>query len=211
MRVIGHSTLIFSLSTFILFSRCSKMPVLENIEDLTKKLEYINMLSQLQPTRVKFVSERKLECPSSRNKFYVTLFCGIDRRSTPLQFGIGQGTINATMFSEAVEFALASRWLLPGDILVMNNSKIHTGGENTVLEDWLWDSFRILVLFLPPRTPKWTPANAVWKDVTQMMRSTLLNPFQENSVVHVAQNVLNTFTHREMECFYSDCYAKCGL
>jgi len=41
------------------------------------------------------------------------------------------------MFSEAVEFALASRWLLPGDILVMNNSKIHTGGEKTVLEDWL--------------------------------------------------------------------------
>ena len=97
------------------------------------------------------------------------------------------------------------------DILVMNKSKIHTGGENTVLENWLWSRHRIFVMYLPPNTPKWTPVNAVWKEATREMKSIPQNPYQRHSVVRAAETVLDTFTRREMRDFYSDCWEECGL
>ena len=38
--------------------------------------------------------------------------------------------------------------------MVLDNAKIHVGGENTVLEDWLWTNFGVFALFLPPRSPE---------------------------------------------------------
>ena len=33
------------------------------------------------------------------------------------------------------------------DVLVLDNARYHDGGENKYLTDWLWDDFRILLLF----------------------------------------------------------------
>ena len=50
--------------------------------------------------------------------------------------------------------ALASEYLRPGNILVLDNTANHSGKENTaVLEDWLWKDTVSFVLFLPARAP----------------------------------------------------------
>ncbi len=61
-----------------------------------------------------------------------------------------------------MEDAVASGFLRPGDVLVMDNAANHTGKENTVLEDWLWNDHYIFALFLPARTPEWNPIELLW-------------------------------------------------
>ena len=41
--------------------------------------------------------------------------------------------------------------------MVLDNAAIHTGKENTVVEDYLWDTYGIFLLFLPARAPEWNP------------------------------------------------------
>ena len=185
------------------------MSIQRDIQDINKKVEYHYKLSRIKPKRVKFVGEKKLKCPFRGNDYYAVIFCGIDGRD-PLHYGICNGTIDATGFSIQVERAIREGWLKPRDTLVLSETKIHTGGENTVLEDWLWESFRIYTLYLPPRTPRWSPVNAVWKHVTRDLKDIRLNPCQNHSIVYATQHLLDSFTHHQMNSFYYDCFSECG-
>ena len=51
-----------------------------------------------------------------------------------MHYGICNGTIDATGFSSQVERDIREGGLKPRDTLVMSDTKIHTRGENTVLE-----------------------------------------------------------------------------
>ncbi|KAL7531164.1 hypothetical protein ACHAWF_003686 [Thalassiosira exigua] len=180
-------------------------------EDVAKKYKYIDRLSGLSPERTKFVGDKKLKCPFRGLNYHVTIFCGIDRRRPPVFHGIGYGNIDSEQFSLQVERAVAKGWLRRHDVLVMNNSKVHTGGDSDDLEDWLWDRHRIYVLFLPPGTPKWNPVNAVWKDVTKAMRNLRLDPYRRHDVADATEWVMDRFTREEVVGHYSDSYKECGL
>lgn len=93
----------------------------------------------------------------------------------------------------------------------MSETKVTTGGENDILESYLWDHHRVFVLYLPPRTPKWTPINAVWKRVTKEMNFVRWNPYREDDVAHRASYVLSSFSHGDMWGVYGDCYSEYGL
>ena len=49
------------------------------------------------------------------------------------------------------------------DVIIKDNARVHTGGAAADLEDWLWDHevdgrpLRILVLYLPTRSPELNP------------------------------------------------------
>jgi hypothetical protein len=49
-------------------------------------------------------------------------------------------------FAQQVQFRLAG-WLLPGNILVLDNATIHYGDSNSDLENWLWQYFLISFCF----------------------------------------------------------------
>lgn len=66
-------------------------------------------------------------------------------------------TNNAASFCEAIERSVAKGFLLPGDIVVLDNVSIHRYKEASTLEDYLWDNFHILLLFLPTRSPELNP------------------------------------------------------
>ncbi len=70
-------------------------------------------------------------------------------KQPPVRYRITESTVDAELFTIEIEDAVASRFLRPGDILVMDNAANHTGKENTVLEDWLWKEYSIFALFLP--------------------------------------------------------------
>jgi transposase len=52
----------------------------------------------------------------------------------------------------------------------MDNAANHTGKENTVLEDWLWEEHSIFALFLPAQTPEWNPIELVWNCLAQQLK-----------------------------------------
>ena len=45
----------------------------------------------------------------------------------------------AEEFAIAVELALECGWFHFGDVLVLDNATNHSGGNNSVLQDWMWE------------------------------------------------------------------------
>ena len=148
-------------------------------------IEHFQLLAKINPHRIKFGDEKSLKgrevfnrkvrrnpltgeippirtTPDFTNTYSLTGFCCIDRRSSPVFCYLHEGTNDGTEFSVVVELACSEGFFHEGDILVLDNAAIHRGGENSVLEDWLWMQFGVLVLFLPPRLPELNPIELVW-------------------------------------------------
>ena len=201
--------------------------------NLERAVEFLLMMSVLDRSRIKFGDEKHLKgselfCrrtrrnvltgevppimthPDFRNTYSIVGFCGIDARTTPLRYSISEGINDAENFAIQVELAVIFGWLLPYDVLVLDRAAIHTGGENCILEDWLWDNFRIFVLLLPARTPEWNPIELVWNILVQRLKIfslELVNSLGKHSLVQAAQVVLNEITHTNVD----GCFRKCGV
>jgi hypothetical protein len=153
--------------------------------NIEKAVEYIRALARIDPGRLKYADKKSLKGKDICNKlarrdpfsgivpptmadtdllnrYSIIGICGISRRSTPVRYRITESTVDAELFTLEIEDAVASRFLRPGDVLVMDNAANHTGKENTVLEDWLWEEHSIFALFLPARTPEWNPIELLW-------------------------------------------------
>jgi hypothetical protein len=153
--------------------------------NIKKAVEYIKALARIDPSWLKYADEKSLKgkdiCnkkarwdpltgivpptmtdPDLCNTYSIIGICGILRQSTLLQYCITESMVDAKLFALEVEDAIALRFLRAGDVLVRDNATNHTGKENTIHEDWLWEEHSIFALFLPARTPKWNPIKLVW-------------------------------------------------
>ncbi|KAL7543505.1 hypothetical protein ACHAXR_013180, partial [Thalassiosira sp. AJA248-18] len=202
-------------------------------ENLERAVEFLLMISVFDRSRIKFGDEKHLKgaelfCrrtrrnivtgevppimthPDFRNTYSIVGFCGIDCRTTPLRYTIAEGINDAENFAICIELAVIFGWLLPYDVVVLDRAAIHTGGENRILEDWLWDNFRIFVLLLPARTPEWNPIELVWNILVQRLQIfslDLANSFGKHSLVVASQSILDSITHDDVE----GCFRKCGV
>ena len=61
-------------------------------------------------------------------------------------YEFGRGSIDSYTFDRRVTDALAKGWLRPWCVPVLNCSKVHTGRESEVLEDWLWKYHSVFLL-----------------------------------------------------------------
>lgn len=161
--------------------------------NLERAVEYLTFIALVDPTRIKFGDEKLLKgrelynrnvrrdpftgvippvltAADFRNAYSMTAFCSIDDRSPALFFNIHDCNNDATQFAADLEAAIASGFFHPGDILVLDNAAYHTGGENTVLENWLWTRHGIFLLFLPARCPELNPVEQVWKTLVRRMK-----------------------------------------
>ena len=200
---------------------------------MERAVEYLLTLSVLARHRIKFGDEKHLKgselycrkCrrnvltgevppimthPDFRNTYSIVGFCGIDTRTSPVRYGITEGINDAANFAIQVELAVIHGFLLPYDVLVLDNASIHSGGENKILEDWLWDNFRIFVLFLPARCPEFNPIELVWNILVQRLNIFSLevaNSLGKHSLVVASSAILNGITHEEVD----GCYRKCNV
>jgi len=202
-------------------------------ENILRAHEYLQIVHRISPTRVKFGDEKLLkgaevycrqtrrnvltgEVPASftpsdfRNTYSIIGFCCIDERTTALHYRIHDEPNDAEQFGIEIENALAQGFLRGGDILVLDNAAIHAGGENRVLEDWLWRQFGIFVLFLPTRTPEWNPQELVWLHLVQRLKTypiRILRTYTKHSPAYAAHDILSGVTHDKVVGMYK----KCGL
>jgi hypothetical protein len=86
----------------------------------------------------------------------------------------------------------------------MDNAANHTGKENTVLVDWLWNDHSIFALFLPAQTPEWNPIELLWNCLSMRLKHNDWEHIHGLSwVVRAAIHILDRITHRaEVESFY---------
>jgi transposase len=57
------------------------------------------------------------------------------RKQSPVTYSIGRDNGNAASFLSFIEFLLARNWFERGDVLIMDNASIHTGGEADIVEE----------------------------------------------------------------------------
>ena len=135
----------------------------ENIEKAIE-YEYIDFIADIAPERIKFGDEKHLKgdeifnrkvrrnpltgevpemivSPDFRNRYNLTGFCSINPNTTrqAVWCSLHEEINNAESFALELEYAIRDGFIVGGDILVLDNAAIHTGRENTVLEDHLWE------------------------------------------------------------------------
>jgi transposase len=200
-------------------------------ENLLRARDYVRIISKVDPHRLKFGDEKHLKgaeiycrrtrrnvltgevppcytAPDFRNTYTILGLCGIDRSTLPLFYQIHDGTNDAESFSRAIEAAVAAGFLKGGDVLVLDNASIHGKGDNTYLEDWLWKSFGIFVVFLPTRTPEWNPTELVWRMLVQRLKYypiRSVRKFTSDAAAHAADDILSKITHRDIAGMYAKC------
>ena len=91
---------------------------------------------------------------------------------------------------------------------MIDNARYHDSGDNKYPTEWLWDDFRILVLFLPTRTPEWNPVENVWAVLVKRLKTfplALLKDIQADAVAFAAHHILNRIDFDMVERFYRKC------
>ena len=103
------------------------------------------------------------------NTYIIIGVCGIDSRVVPTHYGIVEGNNVAKNFRNSGANCRGICFWLPDDVLVLDNTSIHTDGVNSNLEDWLCGSIRIVLLLWPARTPEWNPIELAWNIIVQRL------------------------------------------
>lgn len=200
--------------------------------NLAKAKDYLRMLVQIDPRKIRYCDEKHLKGksifnkkarrdvdsghvpatntdPDLRNTYSIIGICGICRKRTPVRFRITEATVDSDLFALEIEAAIASGFLKRRDVLVIDGAPIHTGKDNTVLEDWLWEYHEIFLLKLPARTPEWNPIELLWNCLEERLKHFDLSRLKKikgsDRVVKAAALILSEMTHEDIKEFFKKC------
>ena len=202
--------------------------------NIEKAIEYIELIADISPERIKFGDEKHLKgdevfnrkvrrnpltgevpemivSPDFRNRYNLTGFCSINPRTTrkAVWCSLHECINDADNFALELEYAIQDDFFQGGDVLVLDNAAIHTGKENTVLEDYLWETYGIFLLFLPARAPEWNPMEQVWKCGVQGLKDDTLLPLNKvrqagtHATAYAFMAIMDGISHDEVRRFYA--------
>jgi hypothetical protein len=150
--------------------------------NMEKAWEYLDHIARISPERLKYRDEKSLKGkaifnkiarrdvltglilptmtdPDFWNTYSIIGICGICTRLSHVRYRITDATLDANLFSMEIESAFAHRYLRAGDVLILDNAAIHTGKDNSVIEEWLWEEHMVLVSFCPLERRSGIPLN----------------------------------------------------
>jgi transposase len=192
-------------------------------ENILRWKEYILEIEAFEPHRLKFGDEKHIkgadlhgpvridpitgDTPSNttdgdfRNTYTIIGICGIDCRVQPVEYVINKHCNDSTAFCEFIDKAIIKGFLLPGDVLVLDNAAIHAKGESTNLFEFLWDNFQILLISLPTRAPELNPIELLWNTLNGRL------PCHEylDGKPNKDAEILDAVTHCEVAKYYQHC------
>jgi hypothetical protein len=202
-------------------------------ENILRWKEYILEIEPFEPHCLRFGDEKHIkgadlygkvridpitgETPSHKtdgdfcNTYTVIGRCGIDCRVQPVEYVINKYTNDSAAFCEFIDKAIVTiikGFLLPGDILVLDNTAIHVKGESTNLLDFLWDHCEILVICLPARAPELSPIELLWNTLNgRLPYHQFLDGHRptKDAVAVAASEILDAVSHTEVAKYYQNC------
>jgi transposase len=135
--------------------------------------------------------------------------CGIDYRVLPVecQYVINKHCNDSTSFCEFIDKALVKGFLLPGDVLILDNAAIHNKGESSNLFEFLWDNFQVLLISFPTRAPELNPIELLWNALNGRLpyHEYLDGKPNKDAVATAASEILDAVTHCEVAKYYQHC------
>ena len=104
-------------------------------------------------------------------------------------------TNDSVDFALAIETGIAVGFFGREDYIGLDNAAVHTGAENDVLEEFLWNvpspfdgqPMHITPIFLPPRAPELNPKELVWNQLVTGLRTANLHWPRPSSRVDIAK------------------------
>jgi transposase len=127
------------------------------------------------------------------------------QKQYPLEYLLGTENGNSISFMAFIEYLLTRRWFNKGDVLILDNAAIHTGGESDYLSELLWsiqtepgNPLNVAVIFLPTRSPELNPIELIFHVLSERIRSFYYNQLPagaaDQSVLMRTATVLNAMT-----------------
>jgi hypothetical protein len=199
-------------------------------DNVLRAIEYAELIDMLPIANIKFADEKHLKgqelfnkngrrCPITgelepvivdpdfRNSHTIIGCCGIAPDAPPFYFWMHDGTNDAFMFTEFVYSMVVDGFLRNGDVLVIDNASIHRYRDAAVLEEILWEDYKILLIFMPARSPELNPIELMWNILVQRLRRVpLIGGHSSERNALTAKEIMDAFTHSEVE----SCYRKCN-
>jgi transposase len=190
--------------------------------------EYVLDIMNFEPSRLKFGDEKHIKGedlhgpvridpqsgirPSNktdgdfRNRYTVVGICGIDARARPVEYVINKYTNDSVAFCEFIDNAIIKGFLLPGDVLILDNAAIHNKAASANLAEFLW-KFDILLISLPTRAPELNPIELLWNTLNgRLPYHVFLGGKPNKDAVAIATSqILDAVTHCEVAKYYQHC------
>ena len=122
---------------------------------------------------------------------------------------------NSDSFFDVVVDAINEGFLRSGDVLVLDNARIHNGGDNQAMAEWLWTRFDIFLAWLPTRSPELNPIELIWSYLVRKLKTYPLTILRENmraigcstdAAAYVAKEILDGVTHDLVWRCVKHCY-----
>ena len=103
-----------------------------------------------------------------------------------------------------VKVLLQKGVLKKGDIFIVDNCTVHTKGDNTGLQEELFDHHGVLMITLPPYHPDLNPTELVFQTLLQRLRSirARYNAITQQDFVNQIKLEMNSFTLSDVLSFF---------
>jgi hypothetical protein len=136
------------------------------------------------------------------------------RKAQNMAYSLGVENGDSAAFLLFIEGLIVSKWFEVGDILIMDNAAIHTGGEAAIVENLLWECqvngtpLRVLIVYLPTRSPELNPIELLFHVLARRIQSWQHRLAEQgpNAVVEQASRVLDEMSYE----LILSCYVHCG-
>ena len=146
------------------------------------------------------------------------IFAGVSynpNKPLPCFHGITINNGTSETYVEFIKKAVEVGWLVHDDIIIKDNARVHTGGAATDLEDWLWDHevdgrpLRILVLYLPTRSPELNPIELIFHVLSRQLKSERYSVDETLSGTEVRALVRRILNEIDVQ-LVANCVRHCG-
>jgi transposase len=109
-----------------------------------------------------------------------------------------EGAVDRTFFEEYIKEILAPR-LRPGDIVIMDNLRVH---KSPIVAEVV-QSFQAEIKFLPAYSPDLNPIEKMWSKLKQILRG--LKPRTSQELFHDTGTALSMITSDDAQGWFESC------
>ncbi len=137
----------------------------------------------------------------SRQNNNVILLTSLEHEAAPLFYSVNQKTTSSWDFLYFLLQAILAGYIGAGDILVLDNARIHTDGAAKVFIESIINGVKAHMVMLPTYSPEFSPC----ENVFGWAKAHLRNHYTPEPVAHRLQMALARLPYETLVDYYDNC------
>lgn len=176
----------------------SRIKFLDEVYFISKYWERKHRFAPLGKRMIVSRNNRSLEC-------YSMTFLTILDRDIPFACNLGVGSNNHYDFAFFIGECIKNKVLVKGDVLILDSSSMHCGGNTVVLLYRTLEKLGVKMLFLPAYSPALNPAELVFAKIKNYLPS---HRDSSKNLVHDIMISLSTPRYHMLISIYMKCICR---